>query len=105
MCNKNILKVFLLLLAVDVIQVKGKQQQLGYRSNRNSGKSSFIYLIMAISANLFPPPTSLMRFPRIVIVEILLLATKSTFSCEKPENAAASSVSENNCYRSFVSFL
>lgn len=44
MCNKKIVKVFLLLLAAAAIQVQGKhQQQLGYRRNRNSGKSFFLF--------------------------------------------------------------
>lgn len=54
MCNKRIVKVFLLLfaLAATQVQCKHQQQQSGNRRNRNSGKS-FSYLNTTINANLF----------------------------------------------------
>lgn len=40
MCNKSIVKVIFVLLVLDVIQVQCKHlQRIGYRRNRNSGKS------------------------------------------------------------------
>lgn len=56
MCNKRIVKVFLLLfaLAATQVQCKHQHQQSGNRHNRNSGKfSSYFNLITAINANLF----------------------------------------------------
>ena len=97
MCNKRIVKVFLLLLALAASQVECKHQQSGNRRNRNSGKFQlFLNLIATVTANFFHHTHQKLRVFSKIPLNLTQICMLSWFW------VLGKTLGNDNCHRLFV---